>query len=173
MAFFQRIAGQAGSGCHVPGCVLVMMMAMLAAGCQVGQSTRPVSTMSPKLAEEQQTATMGYATPELAARAAISARLEMPVSLKIEVSSRHPGWAFLAGQPLTTRGLPIDYSHTRYAKDLAEGFFDDNFAALLQQSDTVGTWSTAELSLGATDAPFVAWPARYGLPMSLVSPGSF
>lgn len=96
----------------------------------------------------------------------------MPVRLKVEIFAEHAEWVFVAGQPLTAEWTQIDYSGTPYAKDLSEGYFDDNFVALVKGSaNEHAKWRVVELSIGATDAPFVDWPERYGLPRKLVMPG--
>lgn len=110
-------------------------------------------------------------TPEAAVRRAVAQSLGMAVSLAVDTSNLHGDWAFLAGRPLTPEGSPIDYSKTPYAKDVAEGYFDDNFVALVRRTDAgVGGWEIVELSIGATDAPFVDWPDKHGLPRALVMP---
>jgi hypothetical protein len=110
-------------------------------------------------------------TPEAAVQRAVSQSLEVAVSLAIDTLNLHGDWAFLAGRPLTPEGSPIDYSKTPYAKDVAEGFFDDNFVALVRRTHAgVGGWEVVELSVGATDAPFVDWPDRHGLPRVLITP---
>lgn len=97
----------------------------------------------------------------------------MPVTLRVDTSNPYRDWVFLAGVPLTMQGQRIDYSQTRFAKDLAEGYFDDNFVALVRRSaPPAGGWHVIELSVGATDAPFVAWFEKYGLPTGLASSAS-
>jgi hypothetical protein len=102
---------------------------------------------------------------------AIAAELEMAVSLKVETFRQKDEWAFMSGQPLTVAKQPIDYSQTKFAADVREGYFDDGFVALLQRSNNSDdAWVLVALSLGATDAPFVDWPARFGVPKELVMP---
>jgi hypothetical protein len=113
-----------------------------------------------------------FPTPESAIREAIARELGMAVSLEVETFREHAGWAFVAGRPLTADRAPIDYARTPYARDVEEGYFDDSFAALARRAGGRDTgWSVVELSLGATDAPFVDWPDRHGLPRTLVMPG--
>lgn len=114
-----------------------------------------------------------FDTPQAAIEDAIAGELGMPVSLEVETFRQDGDWAFVAGRPLSADRTPIDYSATPYAQDLAEGYFDDNFVALVRRAANADTgWSLIELSVGATDAPFVDWPERHGLPRALVMPGS-
>ncbi|MCP5238198.1 MAG: hypothetical protein H6945_20920 [Zoogloeaceae bacterium] len=110
-----------------------------------------------------------FESPYAAVRSAIAGELGMPVSLRVEQERRYGAWAYLSGRPLTADGAPIDYSATPFAEDMAEGFLDDNFVALLH-FDAIRGWSITELALGATDAPFVDWPARHGVPRQLILP---
>lgn len=131
---------------------LFFLLAM-AAGCR----TNPVAAT--------------YPTPVAAAQAAISETLGMPVSLRVQLLNEHDGWVFLSGLPLTAERERIDYTGTVYAREIAEGYFDDHFMALLRRSaNTAEGWRLLELSIGATDAPFVDWFARYGLPASMAAP---
>ena len=80
----------------------------------------------------------------------------MPVLLQVETFAEHADWVFIAGQPLIANQTPIDYSSVPYANDLIEGYFDDNFVALVKRSaDEDPKWKVVELSIGATVASFV------------------
>jgi hypothetical protein len=104
-------------------------------------------------------------------QAAIEKELDMAVSLKVETFRQNDEWAFLAGLPLTADGNRIDYSQTKFADDVREGYFDDGFVALTRRARKgVDDWSLVALSLGATDAPFVGWPEEFGVPKALVMP---
>lgn len=106
-----------------------------------------------------------------AVQTAIARELEMAVSLQVETFRQNDEWTFLAGLPLTAAGKTIDYSQTKFADDVVEGFFDDGFVALLQRKTKgVDDWALVALSLGATDAPFVGWPEQFGVPTELVMP---
>ena len=75
------------------------------------------------------------------------------------------------GLPLTAEGRRIDYRRTPYADTVVDGAFDDNFVALVRRSSAeIEGWWLVELSIGATDAPFIDWQERYQLPPALVSP---
>lgn len=104
-------------------------------------------------------------------QAAIAKELDMDVSLKVETLRQNGEWAFLAGLPLTADGRRIDYSQTKFADDVREGYFDDGFVALARRArKDADNWVLVTLSLGATDAPFVGWPEEFGVPKALVMP---
>lgn len=113
---------------------------------------------------------VGAPTPRQAVQQAIASRLGMPVTLEVETAGSHEDWRFLAGRPLTPDGRPIDYARTPLAPDLAESLLDDQFSALVRRDGEAGRgWQVVELSIGATDAPFIDWFERYGLPLDLAS----
>lgn len=104
-------------------------------------------------------------------QAAVAQELDMEVSLHVETFRQNDEWAFVSGLPLTTAGKPIDYSQTKFANAIREGYFDDGFLALVKRiSKSVDDWELVTLSLGATDAPFVSWPEQFGVPRELVMP---
>ena len=112
---------------------------------------------------------VGASTPLEAISPAVEKILGMPVQLNIHELRNNNEWTFLTATPLTADGKAIDYSSTIYAEDIREGYFDDWLCALVQKSDG-GKWYVVALDIGATDAPFVDWPDRYGVPKALVVP---
>ena len=136
---------------------LALCLALFVTGC---------STLGPRTDDK------GAQTPQQAVQQAIAARLGIAVMLDVETARSHQDWMFLAGRPLTEDGRPIDYTRTSFAQDVAEGAFDDSFSALVRRDARAdGGWGVVELSLGATDAPFVGWFERHGLPLDLASRG--
>lgn len=113
----------------------------------------------------------GAESPLEAVRPAVEKILGMPVQLKIHESRNNHEWTFLTATPLTADGSVIDYSVTSFAEDVREGYFDDWLCALVQKNAD-GKWHLVALDVGATDAPFVDWPERYGVPEKLVIPES-
>lgn len=112
-----------------------------------------------------------HATPIDAIKAGIEKALNMTVTLKVETFRQDKEWAFVTGLPLTANGERIDYTQTVYADDVHDGYFDDGFIALVRKrQQRCGGWSVTALSLGATDAPFVAWPEQFGVPEELILP---
>ena len=104
-------------------------------------------------------------------QAAVAQELNMEVSLNVETLRQNDEWAFVSGVPLTAAGQPVDYSRTKFADAIREGYFDDGFVALAKRKrEGVDDWQLTALSLGATDAPFVSWPEQFGAPRELVMP---
>lgn len=108
-------------------------------------------------------------SPASLIEAAISEQLSQAVSLEIRDRRQIDNWLFISGAPRTINGEEIDYSQTAFAEDIAEGYFDDNFLALLKTDNvnSASSWTLLTLSLGATDAPFAGWPELFGAPVEL------
>ena len=122
---------------------------------------------SGKLEDEKEVA---FQSPNDAVITAIQTELGMEVMLKVENLRKNNQWAFLTGIPLSKTGERIDYNKTRFAADIREGYFDDGFVALTKKDIKSGNWTLIELSLGATDAPFIDWPEQYRVPKNLIFP---
>ena len=75
------------------------------------------------------------------------------------------GWAFVTGEPLRPNGKVPDYSKTPYAQALKDGFFDNNFSALLRLKN--GAWTVVAVDVGATDVVWVPWAKDYGAPTAI------
>ena len=103
-------------------------------------------------------------------RAEVAEALGQPVTLEVDELRSDGDWIFVVGVPRTPAGEPVDYTDTAYADAIAAGEFDDWLCALLERVD--GGWRVVALEIGATDVPFVDWPARYGAPPALVMPGA-
>ena len=128
------------------------------------------SSVGCRAIEPEQAELSLFDTPEEAIVSAVKDELGMSVTLKIETQRQDDQWAFLSGLPLTNEGGRIDYSRTRYADDIKEGYFDDGFVGLAQFDKNNKGWSLITLSLGATDAPFVSWPEQFGVPKKIIFP---
>jgi hypothetical protein len=98
--------------------------------------------------------------------AALSERLGVAASARIDRFADSNGWILTCGQPLGPAGEAIDYSRTTLREQQAAGMVDDQFCALLQEVAT-GV-QILELSVGDTDAPFMDWPGKHGVPESLL-----
>lgn len=100
-------------------------------------------------------------------RAPVEKQLGQQVVFKVSVLRVSDGWAFLNAQPLTKAGQKeIDYSKTKFADDVREGFFDDWLCALAKKKN--GRWVVVALEIGATDVPFEPWPEKFGAPRALM-----
>lgn len=75
-------------------------------------------------------------------------------------------WAFARVSPTLPDGSAIDYSETKFHKQMELGAFDPQAEALLQREGNA--WKVVEWVLGATDVASVTWPEKYGLPKSLL-----
>ena len=100
-----------------------------------------------------------------ALRVPVRKELRQPVIFKISYLAVEKGWAFTYGQPLRANGKHIDYKITPYAKALADGFFDDNFSALLRYRSRA--WTVVRYDIGATDVSWLGWEKKYAAPRGL------
>ena len=100
-----------------------------------------------------------------ALRLPVEKDLKQPVAIKVEHLKAKDDWAFLRGVPQTPSGKAIDYRGTRYAKQISQGFFDDNISALLKKKD--GQWTVVTYNIGATDVAWLNWGSKSGAPSAL------
>jgi hypothetical protein len=98
-------------------------------------------------------------------RPAVQAMLHQPVAFKCDVFEVESGWAFVRGTPVRPDGGKIDYNKTKYKAALADGFFDNNFAALLHFKG--GAWHVATWEVGATDVAWEPWAHDYEAPRAI------
>jgi len=119
--------------------------------------------------KEPSAASSGWASPVEAVRPAVEQVIGMPVTFEINALRRNEEWAYLIAVPRTESGAAIDYTDTAFAEDVREGYFDDWLCALVRKG-SYGKWHLVAMSIGATDAPFMDWPERYGVPRQLVIP---
>ena len=89
-----------------------------------------------------------------------------PVQFMVDRLRVQGDWAFYAGSIQQPNGRPIDFSKTRYASAVEEGFFDGpGTYALLRR--TAGAWRVVTFVVGPTDVAYLGWPDEHGAPMSL------
>lgn len=74
-------------------------------------------------------------------------------------------WAFLFGTMQAPEGGQPDFSRTKYARAQKEGFFDNNFQALLKR--TGGKWSIIKYQIGCTDVCYTEWWKQYRAPKAV------
>lgn len=149
-----RPRGLAMSG---PIAVRVLLLVLMAACSPNGP---PADTVAPTPLEESASA------PDQAVDAALTRRLGLDTRLDVRRRNALGNWVFECGKPVTAAGAPMDYRATSLREQAAEGLVDDNACALLEQVDQ--KYIVRELSVGDTDAPFVDWPQRYGLPDAIL-----
>lgn len=74
-------------------------------------------------------------------------------------------WAFLSGRPQTPAGGAPDYRRTPYEEARREGFFDNNFFALLRKSGN--RWKVVKYAIGCTDVCYADWWRRFRAPKAV------
>jgi hypothetical protein len=95
----------------------------------------------------------------------IQSALRQPVTFECDVFEVMGPWAFVRGIPRRPGGKPVDYSKTGYGQDIADGFFEDGFSALLHFRS--GSWRVVTWEIGATDAAWAPWAEQYGAPPAI------
>jgi hypothetical protein len=75
-------------------------------------------------------------------------------------------WAFARVSPTLPNGEEIDYTKTKYRKQVKLGMLDPQAETLLRK--TVAGWDVIEWRFGATDVESVLWVRKYDLPKSLI-----
>ena len=75
-------------------------------------------------------------------------------------------WAFARVSPTLPNGDEIDYTKTKYRKQVELGAFDPQAETLLRR--TVEGWDVVEWRFGATNVESVLWVQKYDLPKSLI-----
>ena len=129
--------------------------------CALGPVTAAEPT-TPKPGSQQRKAIMD------ALRVPVQGELKQPVIFQVSRLRVLDGWAFLAGAPLKPDGSEINYRGTKYQELIDEGAFDGGIFALLRQRN--GQWTVTRYIIGATDIPYVDWPADLQAPPSLFEP---
>ncbi len=97
----------------------------------------------------------------------LSKRLGVAARLPVRREKTLGAWTFTCGRPVTAAGAPIDYASTTLHAQAAEGPVEDQACALLEKTNA--GYLVRELSVGDTDAPFVDWPPRYGIPEEIIA----
>jgi len=141
-----------------PLCQTLLVLLFLFAGCTESDQA------STATAER-------FSTPIEVVRSAAQQAIGVPLQFEIHDLRSDQQWAFVTATPRTMTGQPIDYAKTPFAEAVDAGEFDDWLCALARKAPN-GEWELVALVIGATDAPFVDWPERYGIPKALVLPGS-
>lgn len=100
-------------------------------------------------------------------RVKVEQDVQSKVLFKVETLRTEGNWAFLSVVPVTPSLTEIDYTKTKFAQQFAQGMFDNIVLALLHKKDG-GRWQIIEYSIGATDATFVDWPLKYGIPKEIL-----
>jgi hypothetical protein len=112
--------------------------------------------------------------PGTSERTAIMDRLRVPaqkdlgqtVIFKVDILRVAGDWAYARLLPTLPNGDEIDYSKTKFRKQMELGAFDPQGEALLQRRRD--NWKVLEWVFGATDVPSARWSEKYRLPKALL-----
>lgn len=74
-------------------------------------------------------------------------------------------WAFVGGTLQNGEGGEPNWSVTPYAEAKDEGFFDNNYFALLRK--TAGKWKVTTKAIGCSDVCYADWWRRYRAPKAI------
>jgi hypothetical protein len=88
------------------------------------------------------------------------------VIFKVDILRVAGDWAYARVSPTLPNGAEIDFSRTKYRKQIELGAFDPQGEALLRRED--GEWKVLEWAFGRTDVASAEWPDKYRLPKSLL-----
>lgn len=107
-------------------------------------------------------------------RAAIMDALRIPaekelkqrVIFKVDRLRVAGDWAYARVSPTKPNGDDIDFSKTKYRKQVELGAFDPQGEALLRLEED--GWTVLEWAFGGTDVASAAWGDKYRFPQSLL-----
>lgn len=97
-------------------------------------------------------------------RPVVEADIGPPVAFEVERINIEGEWAFVSATPRRPGG-PVDWTRTKYAKQIATDAMSDSLLALLHKKSD-GPWRLAEYDLGPTDVTWEEWIPKYRLPRS-------
>ena len=92
--------------------------------------------------------------------------LKQSVIFKVERLRVAGDWAYARVSPTRPNGDKIDFSKTKYRKQVELGAFDPQGEALLRLEDD--GWEVLEWAFGGTDVASAEWGDKYRLPKSLL-----
>ena len=92
--------------------------------------------------------------------------LKQSVIFKVDTLRVAGDWAYARVSPTRPNGGEIDFSKTKYRKQLELGAFDPQGEALLRLEDD--GWKVLEWAFGGTDVASVAWGDKYRFPKSIL-----
>ena len=100
-----------------------------------------------------------------AVRVPVERELKQKIVFSADTFNVLDNWAFLFGNMQSPEGGQPDFSRTKYAQAQRDGFFDNNFQALLKR--TAGKWSVVKYQIGCTDVCYTEWWKRYRAPKAV------
>ena len=98
-------------------------------------------------------------------RVPVERELKQKIVFAAETFNVLGNWAFVFGVSQTPEGGQPDFSRTKYAQAQRDGFFDNNFQALLKK--TAGKWSVLKYQIGCTDVCYTEWWKQYRAPKAV------
>jgi hypothetical protein len=100
-----------------------------------------------------------------ALRVPIERDLKQPIIFVTDNFKVQGAWSFVSGTPQTPDGGMPNYKGTKYAEAQKDGFFDNNFFALLKKA--AGKWKVTTYAIGCTDVCYTEWWRRYRAPKAI------
>lgn len=123
------------------GILILVMMAAVAASAQV---------YSPDKQSPERKAILD------ALRVPVERELKQKIVFVVENMNVSGNWAFVGGGNLQSAdGGEPDFSRTQYAEAKRDGFFDNNYFAILKE--TAGKWRVTHYQIGCTDVCYADW----------------
>jgi len=98
-------------------------------------------------------------------RVPIERELKQSIVFSAQTFNVMGNWAFMFGTMQKPEGGQPDFSRTKYARAQKDGFFDNNFQALLKR--TAGKWSIIKYQIGCTDVCYTEWWKQFRAPKAV------
>jgi hypothetical protein len=98
-------------------------------------------------------------------RVPVERELKQKIVFAADTFNVSGNWAFIYGSMQAPDGGQPDFSRTRYAEAKREGFFDNNFQAILKKAGT--KWAVVKYQIGCTDVCYVEWWRQYRAPKAI------
>ncbi|MGE3230192.1 MAG: hypothetical protein AB7J30_12220 [Hyphomicrobium sp.] len=106
-----------------------------------------------------------------AARPTFEQEVGAPVEFVINTLNVMDEWAYGDVQLQRPGGTPIDWSHTKFAEDMAQGMLETGHNLFLLH-ESGGSWTLIEYAIGPTDVAWDWWRQQRGLPAELFDASS-
>ena len=100
-----------------------------------------------------------------ALRVPVERELKQKIVFAADTFNVSGNWTFIYGAMQTPEGGQPDFSRTKYAEAKREGFFDNNFQAILKKAGA--KWTVVKYQIGCTDVCYVDWWKRYKAPKAI------
>ena len=100
-----------------------------------------------------------------ALRTPIERELKQKIVFAADTFNVSGNWTFIYGTMQSSEGSQPDFSRTKYAEAQREGFFDNNFQALLKKA--AGKWTVIKYQIGCTDVCYTEWWRQHRAPKAI------